>query len=330
LNQRPLGQTGQLISEIGFGCGNQAGLLVRGTPQEQLQAVSRAVELGITYFDTAASYGDGVSEQNLGRALRELKPKVLVGTKLGIGQPGADAGPAHIERLLDESLARLGRDSVDLLYLHGRIVADGRGDARGVEASAVLGTVLPTFQRFREQGRVRFLGITGLGDTEAVLRVMQPGAFDMFHCYFSAINPSAGFPMPAGKVQQHLGGLIDRAIEVGMGVLAIRVLAAGALAGQVAKHPLASTSGGSLIAGLDYETDAAQAERLRPLADELGITLPELGIRFALSKPEVSAALVGVSDADQIEVAARAADAGPLPDATVQRILELAREYLGH
>src|SRR5438132_6083830 len=132
LPQRPLGSTGQTISAIGFGCGNQAGLLVRGEPREQVRVVARAVELGVTYFDTAASYGDGQSEQNLGRALRELKPNVLVGTKLSLGQPGVDAGAGHIERQLNDSLARLGRDSVDLLYLHGRVVADGHGDARGV------------------------------------------------------------------------------------------------------------------------------------------------------------------------------------------------------
>jgi aryl-alcohol dehydrogenase-like predicted oxidoreductase len=114
-----------------------------------------------------------------------------------------------------------------------------------------------------------------------------------------------------------------------MGVFAIRILAAGALAGEVAKHPLASTGGGALIQGVDYGTDQEYAERLRPIANELGIGLPELGIRFALSKPEVSCALVGVSDVSQVDEAARAADAGPLPDHVIDVILSEAKHLPG-
>src|SRR5437763_14141020 len=73
---RTLGRTGIRISQIGFGCGSQGGLMVRGERSEQLRAVARAVELGINYFDTAASYGDGESERNLGSVLRELQPDV--------------------------------------------------------------------------------------------------------------------------------------------------------------------------------------------------------------------------------------------------------------
>jgi aryl-alcohol dehydrogenase-like predicted oxidoreductase len=325
VRQRTLGRTGQSISEIGFGCGNQAGLLVRGEPHEQVSIIAHAIELGVTYFDTAAAYGNGQSEQNLGRALRELQPRnILVGTKLQFGQPDMQAGPARIKELFEASLARLGRDSVDVLFYHGRIQPDGQGGDRSVGVSDLLGPLLDAYRGFRREGRVRFLGFTGLGDTASVLGAIQPDAFDVFHCYFSAVNPSAGFAVPAGLRQQDLGGLMQRATGVGMGVLAIRVLAAGALAGEVVRHPLASREGGALIAGVDYDEDARQAERLRPIANELGITLPELGIRFGLSKPEVACALVGVSDASQLEQAVRAAEAGPLPAQVVERVVSLA------
>ncbi len=67
MEYRVLGRTGIRVSEIGFGCGNVGGLMVRGSHDEQVEAVSRALELGIDYFDTAPSYGDGRSETNLGR-----------------------------------------------------------------------------------------------------------------------------------------------------------------------------------------------------------------------------------------------------------------------
>jgi len=322
LRQRPLGRTGQSISEVGFGCGNQAGLLVRGEPREQVSVIARALELGVTYFDTAAAYGAGQSEENLGRVLRELNPEnILVGTKLQFGQAELQAGPARIKDLFDASLARLGRESVDVLFYHGRIQPDGQGGPRSVGVSDLLGPLLDVYRGFRDESRVRLLGFTGLGDTASVLRAIQPDAFDVFHCYFSAINPSGGFTLPDSFRQQNLRGLIARASEVGMGVLAIRVLAAGALAGQAPRHRLASREGGALIAGVDYNDDALQAEQLRPIAAELGATLPELGIRFALSKPEVACALIGVSDATQLEEATRAAEAGPLPPGVIERVV---------
>lgn len=82
---RELGKTRLKVSEIGFGCGNVGGLMIRGSYGEQIQAVSRAIELGINYFDTAQRYGNGSSETNLGRVMKELKPKnVVVATKVGL------------------------------------------------------------------------------------------------------------------------------------------------------------------------------------------------------------------------------------------------------
>jgi L-galactose dehydrogenase/L-glyceraldehyde 3-phosphate reductase len=118
--------------------------------------------------------------------------------------------------------------------------------------------------------------------------------------------------------------MIDRAAAVGMGALAIRILAAGALAGAPDRHPLAGGTGGVLITGADYESDVQRADRLRPLSDELGISLPELAIRFALAKRELATVLVGVSAIEQVEFAARAAAAGPLPSGAVERIVRQA------
>src|SRR5689334_20521504 len=77
-----LGRTGLDVSALGFGCGAVGGLLIKGEHKEMVRVVARAVELGITYFDTARSYGDGISETNLGLVLEALKPAVLVGTKV--------------------------------------------------------------------------------------------------------------------------------------------------------------------------------------------------------------------------------------------------------
>ena len=76
MNYRQLGRTGMNVSEVGFGCGNVGGLMIRGDHGDQVKAVARAMELGINYFDTASQYGDGQSETNLGRVLKELSADV--------------------------------------------------------------------------------------------------------------------------------------------------------------------------------------------------------------------------------------------------------------
>src|SRR4029450_3367141 len=118
MEYRQFGRTGLEVSALGFGCGAVGGLLVKGERKEMLRVVARALELGITYFDTARSYGDGVSEANLGLVLAELKPDVLVGTKVQLGVADLDDIEQAVVASVDGSLKRLRRDHIDLLQLH--------------------------------------------------------------------------------------------------------------------------------------------------------------------------------------------------------------------
>ena len=83
MEMRDYGRSGLRLSALGFGCGAVGGLMVRGEPRDQERAIGRAIDAGVNYFDTAVQYGDGESEKNLGRALRQLKPaNAVVGTKV--------------------------------------------------------------------------------------------------------------------------------------------------------------------------------------------------------------------------------------------------------
>src|SRR4030081_68643 len=114
MEQRPLGSTGLTVSALGFGCGAVGGLMVRGDAAEQRQAVSRALDAGITYFDTAASYGDGLSEQHLGEVMRDLGAwsKVVVGTKFRLTAEDMAQPGLAVRASLEASLKRLGRADV--------------------------------------------------------------------------------------------------------------------------------------------------------------------------------------------------------------------------
>src|SRR5580692_9909346 len=170
MEMRTFGRTGLQVSILGFGCGAVGGLMVRGTPQDQERAIARALEAGINYFDTAAMYGNGESERNLGRVLAKLKPNVVVGTKVRI--PSADFGriEAAVVESLEASLKRMGRDSVDIFHLHNAITTDGRDES--IAAKTVLDVVVPAFEKLRHQGKARFLGITAVGDTAALHQVI--------------------------------------------------------------------------------------------------------------------------------------------------------------
>jgi L-galactose dehydrogenase/L-glyceraldehyde 3-phosphate reductase len=121
MEQRALGRTGLTVSALGFGCGSIGGLMVRGDPAAQREAVARALDAGITYFDTAPQYGDGRSEENLGRTLRDLGAwqRVVVGTKVRLTEEDRAEPVAAVRRSVEHSLRRLAR--VDLLQLHNPV-----------------------------------------------------------------------------------------------------------------------------------------------------------------------------------------------------------------
>src|SRR5436853_682534 len=126
MQTRKLGRTGLDVSVLTFGCGAVGGLMTRGAHADQERAVSRALEAGVNHFDTAPSYGDGASEDNLGRVLGILKPNVIVSTKVRLPAERRDIGAA-IAASLDTSLKRLGRGHVDVFQLPHVIGAPADG-----------------------------------------------------------------------------------------------------------------------------------------------------------------------------------------------------------
>src|SRR5438046_2847004 len=125
MEHRLLGGTGISVSHLGFGCGAVGGLMVRGDSKDQVRAIGRALEAGINYFDTAPSYGDGESERNLGRALREIgvSDEVVVATKVRLDAAEMKPAAAAIRRSLEASLQRLRLERVQLVHLHNAIGA---------------------------------------------------------------------------------------------------------------------------------------------------------------------------------------------------------------
>ena len=319
MEYRPLGSTAIQVSEIGFGCGNVGGLMIRGERSAQVRAVARALELGINYFDTAPSYGDGQSETNLGQALKELSAGVYVGTKFRVTthEPGRIKG--NVISSVEESLTRLQRERVDLIQMHNHVASEvGSGSVTPEEA---LGEVVDALRELRDQGKVRFWGMTAVGETAALRRVIASAELNSVQSVYNLVNPSAGCAVPPGFDMPDYGNLIERASANGMGVLVIRVLAAGALTGEAARHPVAVPSVAPIGSGRDYGHDLARSECFRFLHREGYVdSLVEASLRFALGNTGVSGVLVGYSSLEHLERAVEFAAKGPLPAEAMDRL----------
>ncbi len=328
MERRTLGRTGVAISALGFGCGAVGGLMVKGAAADQERAVARAIELGINYFDTAAMYGNGESEKNLGRVLKSLKPDIVVGTKVRVPAAAKGRIAAAITESLEASLARLQLDHVDLFQLHNHITL--AGDDSDLTPETVLGEVVPAFERLRRDGKTRFFGITAVGDSVALHRVADAHAFDTAQVSYNMLNPSAGRAVPAGYPAHDFDDLLAHTKAASMGVIAIRVLAAGALSGTEARHPLGSPSVEPIGSGSSYKTDVERARRLEALVREgFAANLIEASIRFVISHNAVTTALVGYSTLEHLEAAAAAAEKGPLPAPALVRLAALQDTFAG-
>ena len=323
MQYRMLGNTGLRVSEIGFGCGNVGGLMVGGRHEDQLGAVRHALDLGINYFDTARAYGEGKSETHLGRVLDEVGEEVVLSTKIRLESDALQDIAAAAVAQVEQGLARLGRSSVDLIQLHTRLATSRESGRFAMTPDEVLGPggVVEAFKRLRDQGRVGYFGFTGLGEVKAIDALVDSGEFDSFQAYYNLLNPSAGQAVPEGFSALDYGRVIDRAAARGMGVVVIRVLAAGVLS------PTPESGGGTsrepLSEGSDYELDVARAHKVAFLKDHGLESLPQAAIRFALMKPEVSTVLVGFSNNAQIDEAVACSGADPLPEAAMAELREM-------
>jgi aryl-alcohol dehydrogenase-like predicted oxidoreductase len=319
MQKRRLGRTGLEVSVLGYGAGAVGGLFTKGRPEDQERAAARAIEAGINYFDTAALYGDGESERNLGRVLKALRADVIVGSKVRLSAGHrADVAKA-IAQGMDDTLKRMGRDHVDLFQLHNPLVAKDGGDRLAVDIA--LEQVAPALDKVRKAGKTRFIGLSGVGETTALHRAIASKLFDTVQVVYNALNPSAGGAMPKGAPGQDYDRLLDKAKAADMGTIIIRALAGGALSGTAERHPLAMQMVDPIGSAPDFAADVARAKELQPLVREAGASsLAELAERFVISHPAVSTMLVGYSTLEQLEAAIAAVNKGPLPEAISKRI----------
>jgi aryl-alcohol dehydrogenase-like predicted oxidoreductase len=303
--------------------------MVRGDPRDQERTIARAIAAGVNYFDTAVQYGNGESEKNLGRILQKLKPSdVAVGTKVRLPSGDFHRISDAVVKSLEGSLTRLRLERVDIFHLHNAITETGGGEALSIRQ--VLDEVVPAFQWLRQQGKTRFLGLTAIGNTVALQQAIDARIFDSAQVVYNMLNPSAAAALPANYPAQDYGRLFDHTKAAGVGVIAIRVLAGGALSGSAERHPIASPPPEPIGSSMSYGADVARASRLMPLVQEgFAASLTEAAARFAISHPAIGTVLVGLATPQQFQDALAAVQKGPLPAAALDRLTVLRQGFVG-
>jgi aryl-alcohol dehydrogenase-like predicted oxidoreductase len=271
----PLGSSGLRVSRVGLGCNNFGRRIDR---EETHAVVEAALEAGITFFDTADSYGSGDSERFLGEALGDRRPEVVVATKFGWTTGGA---PDNVRRSLDASLERLGTDVVDLLYYH-------RPD--GVTP---LSETLDAMQALVAEGVVRALGLSNVD--AALLREAN----------------ASGIAVAAVQNRYSLlrrdddQEVLPLCRELSIGYVPYYPLENGLLTGKYRRGEPAP-HGSRLAGGSIPEEDLAGAERLEQVAAGHGRSLLELAVGGLASIDGIVSVIAGATSPEQVRANAAA------------------------
>jgi len=301
--------------------------MTRGDAAEQDRAVAWARDNGINFFDTAPSYGNGASEINLGRALGGNTDGIIVSTKVGLPRDALASVADTVEQSLNESLERLGLDHVALLQLHNTI---GEPDRYGnLSATRVLEEVIPAFEKLRNAGKTRYLGFTAKGDTDQLLQLVNSGQFDSAQVFYNLLVPSANEQIPAGYPAQDYQRLLHVCRDNGAGAIGVRVLAGGALSGNLYRHPRGMAEVSPIGSNTDYATDVQRALKFSPLIDEgLAGSLPELALRYAISTTALPTTEIGIATLSQLQLATDAVNQGALNETELERVKEIQYSLL--
>ena len=229
---RVLGKTGARVSILAFGSGSR--FLQYEQEDKALEALQKALDLGVTYIDTSDDYGkEHLSEKRVGMAIRGRRDGIFIATKLS-NRDGAES-----ERIVEESLKALQVDRLDLLHIHALTTAD---DLARIEAK---GGVLEQVLKMRERKMTRFIGITGHADPEVMKTALERHDFDCAQMALNAANASmvsgGGSRGMVPNPEMHTSfetTALPVAVRKKMGVLAIKSFAQDALIGQAAPEKL--------------------------------------------------------------------------------------------
>jgi voltage-dependent potassium channel beta subunit len=317
MKYRRLGNSGLKVSEISLGSWLTYGGYVGR--EEAISTIDKAYELGINFFDTANIYMNGEAEKVVGEALRKYpRESYVLATKVWgpMGDRPNDRGLSrkHIMEQCEASLKRLGLDYIDVYYCHA------------FDNDTPMEETLRAMDDLVRQGKVLYVGISNWTAAQIAEAV---SIMDKYLLHRIVANQPL-YNMFAREIEKEIIPLCERN---GIGQVVYSPLAQGVLAGKYrtvndapAGSRAADKHGNQTVKSWLKEENLRKVERLRPIAEELGLSLAQLALAWTLRQPNVSSAIIGASVPEQVEHNVKASGV-TIPDetlATSDEILEQA------
>ena len=319
METRTLGRTGREVSVIGLGCWQLGADWGTVTEDDAMAVLAAAVDAGVTFLDTADVYGDGRSEQLIGRFLRTRPDAGLtVATKMGrrVEQRPEAYTLAHFREWTDRSRANLGMDTLDLVQLHCPPTAVFADDA-----------VFDALDTLVAEKAIAGYGVSVETCDQALTAIARPGVASV-QIILNALR------------HKPLDRVLPAAAEAGVGIIARVPLASGLLSGRYDEHTTFPPDDhrafnrhgeafdvGETFSGVDFDLGLAAVRRLAPLVGP-GRTMAQFALRWVLDQPGVTVVIPGARDAGQARGNVAAADLPPLSPQELTAVREVYDELI--
>lgn len=304
MQYRTLGRTEQRVSEIGFGAW-AIGESAWGSQKESdsIDALHKAIDMGVTFIDTAQGYGDGKSERLIAQVVKERREKIMVATKTPPAPGPWPPSPycdmsgryseAYLRHNIEERLRNLDTDCIDLLQLHTWTRAWNKNPRP-----------FDILKKLQREGKIRHIGIsTPEQDQNAVIDLMRAGYLDTVQVIYNIFD------------QEPAAELLPVARELNVGVIVRVVFDEGALTGKFSKTTVFPNNDfrSRYFAGDRMERTVNRVEKIKADIQGSGFTMPQAAIKFALANNAVSTVITGIRTVDQAQANTAVSDLPDLP-----------------
>ena len=311
MKYRTLGRTGLNVSEIGFGAWAIGEAWWGKQPEkDSIDALHKALDLGVNFIDTAAGYGDGKSERLIAQVLKERRENVIVATKT---PPADGAWPPtpycamedrfsekYIRRNIEERLRNLDTDCIDVLQLH-----------TWTRAWNVNPRPLDILKKLQAEGKIKFIGLsTPEHDQNCVIDLMRRGYLDTVQVIYNIFE------------QEPAAELLPAALENNVGIIVRVAFDEGILTGKYnieTKFPKGDFRN-NYFAGDRLERAVDRVEAIKKEIEGTDLSMPQLALKYPLMHPAVSTVIPGIRNVYQAEANAAVSDLNDLPEELMMRL----------
>ncbi|WP_292057498.1 MULTISPECIES: aldo/keto reductase [unclassified Brevundimonas] len=298
MKMRKLGRNGPEVSAVGLGCMGMSAFYGAADEAQSIAVIHRALDLGVSLFDTAEMYGPHTNEVLLGKALKERRDEAFIATKFGInrqpdGSAVTDGSPANVRRAVEGSLSRLGVDHIDLYYQHR------------IDPNTPIEETVGAMAELVKEGKVRFLGLS-----EAA-----PATLRRAHAEHPITALQTEYSLWSRDPEDELLGVVR---ELGIGFVPYSPLGRGFLSGEIksiddlAPDDFRRTN--PRFAGDNFQKNLDLVDAVGAIAADKGVTAAQLALAWVLAQGDDLVPIPGTRRITTLEQNAAAADIVLTPD----------------